>query len=109
MTRARRANRIIQDIDLGKDADGKVRYVATFVLTKPVDMTKASGLLWHEVPNRGNPRPNVVQERAFGDIDLTSAWQGDNAGATYRAGHGGSGAAALAEAAGGEKMPTAHP
>ncbi len=75
-------NAIIQDIELGKDADGKVRYVATFVLTKPVDMTKASGLMWHEVPNRGNPRPNVVQERAFGDIDLTSAWQGDNAGAT---------------------------
>ena len=75
-------NTLIQDIELGKDADGKVRYVATFVLTKPVDMSKASGLMWHEVPNRGNPRPNVVQERAFGDIDLTSAWQGDNAGAT---------------------------
>lgn len=73
---------LIQDIGLAKDADGKVRYVATFVLTKPVDMARASGLLWHEVPNRGNPRPNVVAERAAGDIDLTSAWQGDNAGAT---------------------------
>ena len=29
-------NAIIQDIELGKDADGKVRYVSTFVLTKPV-------------------------------------------------------------------------
>jgi hypothetical protein len=76
------AHALIQDIELGKDADGKVRYVATFVLTKPVDMARASGLLWHEVPNRGNPRPNVVAERAQGDIDLTSAWQGDNAGAT---------------------------
>ena len=75
-------NAIIQDIELGKDADGKVRYVATFVLTKPVDNAKASGLMWHEVPNRGLRRPNVVQERALGDIDLTSAWQGDNAGAT---------------------------
>ncbi|UUZ76554.1 hypothetical protein LP414_02380 [Polaromonas sp. P1(28)-13] len=75
-------NAIIQDIELGKDPDGKVRYVATFVLTKPVDMARASGLMWHEVPNRGNGRPNVVQERALGDIDLTSAWQGDNAGAT---------------------------
>lgn len=75
-------NAIIQDIELGKDADGKVRYVATFVLTKPVDPAKASGLMWHEVPNRGVRRPNVVQERALGDIDLTSAWQGDNAGAT---------------------------
>ncbi|MEO7642437.1 MAG: alpha/beta hydrolase domain-containing protein, partial [Ramlibacter sp.] len=75
-------NALIQDIELGKDADGKLRYVATFVLTKPVDLKRASGLLWHEVPNRGNRRPNVVHERALGDIDLTSAWQGDNAGAT---------------------------
>ncbi len=75
-------NAIIQDIELGKDADGKVRYVATFMLTKPVDMARASGLMWHEVPNRGNPRPNVVQERALGDVDLTSAWQGDNSGNT---------------------------
>ena len=34
------------------------------------------------MPNRGVRRPNVVAERANGDIDLTSAWQGDNAGAT---------------------------
>ncbi len=25
------------------------------VLTKPVDMNKASGLMWHDVPNRGTP------------------------------------------------------
>ena len=76
------ANRIVNDIQLVKETDGKVRYVATFVLTKPVDLARASGLLWHEVPNRGLRRPNVVAERANGDIDLTSAWQGDNAGAT---------------------------
>ena len=76
------ANRIINDITLARDADGKVRYVTTFVLTKPVEASKASGLMWHEVPNRGLRRPNVPAERAFGDIDLTSAWQGDNAGAT---------------------------
>ena len=29
-------NAIIQDIDLGKDKDGKVKYTASFVLTKPV-------------------------------------------------------------------------
>lgn len=75
-------NALIQDIELAKDADGKVRYVATFMLTKPVDMREASGLMWQEVPNRGVRRPNVVQEREFGDIDLTSAWQGDNAGNT---------------------------
>lgn len=76
------ANRIINDVLLARDPDGKVRYVATFVLTKPVDAAKASGLMWHEVPNRGVRRPNVVAERANGDIDLTSAWQGDNSGAT---------------------------
>lgn len=75
-------NRVINDVMLSRDADGKVRYVATFVLTKPVDMSKASGLMWHEVPNRGWGRPQVVAERLNGDIDLTSAWQGDNAGAT---------------------------
>lgn len=74
-----RQNAIIQDIELGRDADGKVRYVATFVLTKPVDSTKASGLMWHDVPNRGSPTTIVVAERNFGDVGLASAWQGDNA------------------------------
>ena len=73
-------NRLIQDIELGREPDGKVRYVATFVLTKPVDMTKASGLLWHDVPNRGRPVILDAAERAFGDVGLASAWQGDNAG-----------------------------
>src|SRR5258706_3338224 len=73
-------NKIIQDIELGKDTDGKVRYVATFVLTKPLDMTKASGIMWHDVPNRGRPVTLDAAERAFGDIGLASAWQGDNDG-----------------------------
>ena len=72
-------NALIQDIQLGKDADGKVRYTASFVLTKPVALTQASGLLWHDVPNRGSPNVINVAERNFGDIGLASAWQGDNA------------------------------
>src|SRR6187455_2718134 len=56
-------NSIIQDIALAKDADGKVRYVASFVITKPVDMAKASGLMWHDVPNRGRPVIISAQER----------------------------------------------
>ena len=79
------ANRIIQDIELAKGADGRVRYVASFVLTKPQDLSKASGLLWHDVPNRGTALPNYAAqapERALGDINLMSAWQGDNSGAT---------------------------
>jgi len=72
-------NSIIQDIALGKDADGKVRYVTTFVITKPVDMSKASGMLWHDVPNRGRPLTVTPMERSFGDVGLAGAWQGDNA------------------------------
>jgi hypothetical protein len=75
-------NAIIQDIELAKDADGKVRYVASFVIYRPVDASKASGLMWHDVPNRGRVFPFAPQERASGDIMLASAWQGDNAGAT---------------------------
>ena len=75
-------NALIQDIELAKDADGKVRYVASFVIYKPVDMRRASGLLWHDVPNRGRVFAFAPQEQAFGDIMLASAWQGDNAGAT---------------------------
>ena len=71
-------NAIIQDIELGKDADGKVRYTASFVLTRPVNLQQASGLMWHDVPNRGTPITIAVAERNFGDIGLASAWQGDN-------------------------------
>lgn len=71
-------NAVIQDIELGKDADGKLRYTASFVLTRPVDLAQASGLLWHDVPNRGGSITITVPERNFGDIGLASAWQGDN-------------------------------
>jgi hypothetical protein len=75
-------NAIIQDIELAKEADGKVSYVPSFVIYNPVDLGKASGMMWHDVPNRGRVFPFAPQERALGDIMLASAWQGDNAGAT---------------------------
>jgi hypothetical protein len=71
-------NAVITDIQLGKSADGKVRYTASFVLTKPVNLAQASGMMWHDVPNRGSPTVINNNERAFGDIGLASAWQGDN-------------------------------
>ncbi len=71
-------NAHIQDISLGKDADGKVRYVSSFVLTKPVAINQASGMMWHDVPNRGSPNTINVAERNFGDVGLASGWQGDN-------------------------------
>ena len=73
-------NAIIQDIDLGKDPDGKVRYTATFQLVKPIDMSKASGLLWEDVPNRGGRITIVDIEKGFGDVGLSAGWQGDNSG-----------------------------
>ena len=75
-------NSVITDIHLAPDSDGKVRYVTTFFLVKPVDMAQASGFMWHDVPNRGGRIAIVVAERNFGDVGLSSAWQGDNAGAT---------------------------
>ena len=79
-------NALIQDIELAKDADGKLRYVATWVITRPIDRAKASGLMWHEVPNRGRPVAVMPDEFELGDIQLVSAWQGDNA--SIRAGLG---------------------
>lgn len=74
-------NAIITDIHLGTDPDGKVRYVTSFFLVKPVDMSQASGFMWHEVPNRGGRITIAVEERNLGDVGLSSGWQGDNAGA----------------------------
>jgi hypothetical protein len=45
-------------------------------------LKQASGMMWHDVPNRGRVYPFAAQERAFGDIELASAWQGDNSGWT---------------------------
>jgi hypothetical protein len=76
-------NAIIQDIQLApKNANGKVEYVASFFLVKPIDMSKASGLLWHDVPNRGRRVVIPPAERSMGDVGLSSGWQGDNAGNT---------------------------
>ena len=75
-------NAVINDIGLGLDADGKLRYETTFTISKPVDLSKASGFLWHDVPNRGGNFTIPAVERALGDIGLASGWQADNAGNT---------------------------
>ena len=68
-------NAIIQDIALApRNANGKVDYVASFYLVKPIDMSKASGLLWHDVPNRGGRITIVPAERNLGDVGLSSGW-----------------------------------
>ena len=68
-------NAIITDIKLApRNAKGKVEYIATFTLVKPVDMTKSSGVLRYTVVNRGGgqavPSPD-------GHVTLVSGWQGD--------------------------------
>src|SRR6266542_4259269 len=47
-------NALITDIGLApKKANGNVEYIASFFIVKPVDMSQASGVMWHDVPNRG--------------------------------------------------------
>src|SRR5205814_750101 len=61
---------------------GKVEYIASFFIVKPADMSKASGLMWHDVPNRGGRITISSDLRNSLDVGLSSGWQGDNAGGT---------------------------
>jgi hypothetical protein len=80
---AAKHNSIIQDIDLApRNARGMVEYMATFQIVKPIDMSKSSRLMWHDVPNRGGRLTINPLERVTGDIGLSSGWQGDATGAT---------------------------
>src|SRR6266851_7764103 len=76
-------NAVIQDIKLApRNARGMVEYTATFQIVKPVDMSKGSRLMWHDVPNRAGRLTIVPIERANGDVGLSSGWQGDSSGST---------------------------
>ncbi|MBT2325485.1 hypothetical protein J7E62_24435 [Variovorax paradoxus] len=79
-------NAVIQDLDLAPvNARGMVEYSADFVMLKPKDMSKASGVLRYDAPNRGNiltmpnlaanPSDAVYFERGY--VWMFSAWQGD--------------------------------
>lgn len=81
-------NTIITDIQFApRNARGLVEYVATFTLVKPVDLSKANGVLLYAVANRGNrisvPAFSVADETGDefflkrGYIILHSGWQGD--------------------------------
>jgi hypothetical protein len=75
------ANAQIVDLKLApRNANGKVEYVSVFELTKPVDMSKATGLLWYDLVNRGGPlrsEKGVIQPWTYGHVHLVSGWQGD--------------------------------
>ncbi|MDB5893090.1 MAG: hypothetical protein JWQ88_621 [Rhodoferax sp.] len=79
-------NAIVQDLALAPvNARGMVEYQADFVMIKPKDMSKASGVLRYDAPNRGNiltmvnpaatPSDAVFLERGY--VMLYAAWQGD--------------------------------
>jgi hypothetical protein len=66
---------IINDIQLAtRNRRGMVEYSGTFALTKPVDMSKSSGVLYYLVPNRGNGATAAYDE---GHVSVISGWQGD--------------------------------
>jgi len=86
-----RRNAVITDIHLApRNANGKVEYTATFTLLKPVDMSRASGVLVYGISNRGgralgfgnidvtptNPAGDGFDQKP-GHVYLASGWQGD--------------------------------
>src|SRR5712671_1064087 len=76
-------NDIINDIELApRNSRGKIEYMATFFLVKPMDMSKSSHLMWQDVSNRGGRITLAAASRIDGDIGLSSGWQGDNSGDT---------------------------
>jgi len=76
-------NAIITDIQLApRNANHNVEYIASFRIRKPKDMSTASGVMWHDVPNRGGDVALPNDSFAGGDVQLLSGWQGDNAGGT---------------------------
>ncbi|MFL5338384.1 MAG: alpha/beta hydrolase domain-containing protein, partial [Geminicoccaceae bacterium] len=78
-------NAIIQDINLApRNASGRVEYMATFFLVKPIDMSRSSHVMWEDVPNRGGRITLATFDRNNGDVGLSAGWQGDNVGATQQ-------------------------
>src|SRR5207249_6346949 len=66
-------NAIITDIKLApRNTNGRVEYIASFFLVKPLDMSKSSHLMWQDVPNRGGRITIVPASRIDGDIGLSS-------------------------------------
>src|SRR6476660_4726909 len=67
-------NAIIQDIELApRNGRGKVEYVATFALVRPVDLSRTPRVLLYQVVNRGTGQAVAYPE---GYISLVSGWEG---------------------------------
>jgi hypothetical protein len=70
-------NSIITDLEYApRNARGMVEYSATFAMARPVDSSRASGILLYDVPNRGI-RLNPLEADTDGHVRLVSGWQSD--------------------------------
>src|SRR5580658_7709164 len=70
-----RHNQIVTDIQFApRNARGMVEYSGTFAISRPMDMSKASGALFYSVPNRGHGASVGSED---GHISVISGWQGD--------------------------------
>lgn len=68
-------NMLITDIAYApRNARGMVEYSATFAIARPLDPARSSGVLFYDVPNRGNG--GVVAD-PHGHVRVISGWQGD--------------------------------
>src|SRR6266540_3341333 len=74
-------NGVITDIQLA-NPNGNAEYIASFIIRRPTGTIEPSGVMWHDVPNRGGDVAFPVDSRAANDVQLLSGWQGDNAGGT---------------------------
>ncbi|HLW11714.1 MAG TPA: hypothetical protein VKU81_03355, partial [Casimicrobiaceae bacterium] len=64
-------NTLITDIGIAPtNGNGKVPYISTFTITMPVDLSQASGVVWHDVPNRGGKVPLTSDLKGVHDIEL---------------------------------------
>ncbi len=75
-------NAIITDIELAPRSDrGMVEYSATFIILKPVDMSRSTGVLVYQVPNRGRQTVEgggfYADFRSAGHTLVASGWQAD--------------------------------
>ncbi len=68
-------NAQVNDIKLApRNAAGRVEYSATFAIAKPEDVSRSSGMLVYDVPNRGNGAATNIGD---GHVHVVSGWQGD--------------------------------
>jgi hypothetical protein len=75
-------NAVITDIEHApRNGRGLVEYSATFTILKPVDMTKGTGVIVYQVPNRGRATIEgggyFADFRSLGHVLVASGWQAD--------------------------------